>query len=74
MTLIDIDTALTEIRVLTHALIELADRPLSTLPAEAATLGIDLAEHIEQLDGWLTRGGYVPAAWNVARKRPGVAA
>lgn len=28
----------------------------------------NLVEHFEALDGWLSRGGFLPGAWNVRRR------
>lgn len=36
-------------------------------PGNVAELITDLAQGIEDLDGWLSRGGYAPAAWKAAR-------
>lgn len=41
-----------------------------TMPATRASHGEWLAEAIEELDTWLSRGGYPPAAWAVPDVRP----
>jgi hypothetical protein len=39
-----------------------------TLRPSVASKGIALAEQVEALDGWLSRGGHVPPAWRGAEQ------
>lgn len=51
----DPETTLKEMR-------RLADLILNTPERDIA--GLELAEHVQALDGWLTRGGFRPADWD----------
>jgi hypothetical protein len=33
----------------------------------ASSLGLDLAEHVEALDEWMMKGGFLPQQWGDAR-------
>jgi len=55
----DPDTTLAEIRVYVRVVLD-----DSTSASTRATHGEWLAERVEQLDQWLSRGGFPPSAWN----------
>lgn len=42
------------------------DHPTDAGEGVLASLAMELAEHVEALNEWITRGGYLPAAWNRA--------
>lgn len=52
----DPDTALAELRTL-------ALDVLSPVDGESSDEAIELAEKFQGLDEWLSRGGFLPAAW-----------
>jgi hypothetical protein len=46
----------------------LADEILSTTDHEVhAQFATQLAERVQDLDGWLSKGGFLPEAWAVGR-------
>lgn len=57
----DPDSALVDIRNLIAALNGETD------PHKAANYGEALAQKVQGLDGWLSRGGFLPHAWNGRR-------
>jgi hypothetical protein len=65
----DPNTALEEIRRLVDAwqkILAQHDRSVRvTIPVEVA---VELVETIDGLDGWLSKGGFLPAAWGAAEK------
>jgi hypothetical protein len=46
----------------THALLD-AEMEIAEQTARLAQYGIRLAELVAALDGWIARGGFLPAAW-----------
>lgn len=70
MTPVDPDTALANLRnaLTRYRAAQGWDFPDSAEAAEAGSAADDLADAAEALDGWLTGGGFLPAAW-----RPGAA-
>ena len=64
----DPDTCLRELLVLAAEIIQrtdVDDDHQNTLDEliEVSELGMQLAEHAQNLDGWITKGGFVPARW-----------
>ena len=55
----DPNTMLTDLR-------RLAARVWQASPAELEVRALELAEKVESLDLWLTRGGFLPTAWERA--------
>lgn len=39
------------------------DHPTDAGEGVLASLAMELAEHVEALDEWITKGGALPAAW-----------
>ena len=37
--------------------------PVSTDPEDRIALGVELAEKFEDLNEWLSRGGFLPTTW-----------
>ena len=61
----DPDETLRELRVLTRRLLDAAPHP-----AAATADAIRLAELVEALDDWLSRGGFPPRAWAAGHRPP----
>lgn len=59
----DPNTALQRIRELTAAINQQHWTALSRDPGGTVTMAAELAELVEGLDEWLSRGGYPPTAW-----------
>jgi hypothetical protein len=51
------------LRVLREAVEQWNTLPANTDPAWRREVGDAIAEHAEALDAWLTRGGFLPEAW-----------
>lgn len=68
----DPETTLGELRALTAEGLAIWDdmgkvtRHGSQGEARLAEIGREMAEKFEALDGWLSRGGFAPAAWRGA--------
>lgn len=54
----DPNATLARIRELTASLLD-SDAD----PGTAASIGDQLAEHVQALDEWLSKGGFLPRAW-----------
>ena len=54
----DPDEALKRLRELTQNVLRLAE-----LGEDNAELGVELAEQVEALDEWISKGGFLPKAW-----------
>jgi hypothetical protein len=59
----DPDTLLGEIRETVAAMLASPHNDVDVLE-----YGRDLARKVEDLDGWLSRGGFAPAAWRGAEQ------
>jgi hypothetical protein len=64
----DPNACLAEIRSMVASALRVADlaEPAPEILAELAEILAEiLAEHVNALDVWITRGGYLPSAWQV---------
>lgn len=63
----DINAALDDIRSLVTVAETTQDNDSLTeadMNASLADIAISLAEKVSAIDGWMTRGGFAPDAWN----------
>jgi hypothetical protein len=65
----DPDATLVVIRELVRQLESYDSLPGNHAITEQEALALDLAEHIGALDQWLSKGGFLPAAWFTRRPR-----
>lgn len=66
----DPDACLNKIRSLKQLIndaTECAEQDTSIMNRRVARLADELVQHVEALDGWISRGGFLPKAWSVRR-------